>query len=311
MKILVTGGAGFIGSHIVDALISRGHRVIVVDNLSTGKKDNLNPKAKFYKVDVRDKKLENVFKKERPDLVCHEAAHIDLRQSVRDPIFDAENNIIGSLNVLQNCVRYKIKKIVFASTGGALYGDAKIIPTPESYPAMPVSPYGVAKLSVEHYLHYYFKAFGLSYIALRYANVYGPRQDAHGEAGVVAIFTGKMFSGKQPVIFGDGRRTRDYVFVGDIVRANVLALGSRRCGFYNVGTGVETNVNQIFRNLVKITGVKIPEVHGPDMPGEQKRSCLDSSKIKRELGWKPSVKFDKGLELTVAWFKKQKGAKTK
>lgn len=305
MKILVTGGAGFIGSHIVDALIARGHRVIVVDNFSTGKKENLNPKARFYKVDIRDKNLENVFKKEKPDFVCHTAAHIDLRQSVRDPIFDAENNIIGSLCVLQNCVKYKIKKIIFSSTGGALYGDAKIIPTPESYPAMPLSPYGVAKLSVENYLHYYFKTFGLSYIALRYANVYGPRQDARGEAGVVAIFTGKIISGKQPTIFGDGRKTRDYVFVRDVVRANVLALGSRRCGFYNVGTGVETNVNQIFRNLVKITGVKISEVHGPELPGEQKRSCLNFSKIKRELGWKPTVKFDDGLRKTVEWFRKK------
>jgi UDP-glucose 4-epimerase len=306
IRVLVTGGAGFIGSHIVDALISRGHRVIAIDNLSTGKKENLNSKARFYKIDIRDKKLKDIFQKEKPDFVCHEAAHIDLRQSVHDPIFDAENNIVGSLNILQNCVKYKIKKIVFASTGGALYGDAKIIPTPESYPAMPVSPYGVAKLSVEHYLFYYHKIFELPYVALRYANVYGPRQDAHGEAGVVAIFAGKILKGQPPVINGDGRQTRDYVFVEDVVKANVLALGSRKCGFYNVGTSVETNVNQIFRNLVKITGAKVREVHGPAMPGEQRRSCLSFAKIRRELGWQSKVKLDEGLKRTAEWFRNRK-----
>lgn len=304
-KILVTGGAGFIGSHIVDELIRRGHRVFVVDNLSNGKKENLNPKARFYKIDIREKKLENIFKKEKPEFICHQAAHINLRASVRDPIFDAENNIIGSLNVLQNCVKYKVKKIVFASTGGALYGEAKVIPTPENYPITPISPYGVAKFSVEQYLHYYFKSFGLPYIALRYANVYGPRQDAHGEAGVVAIFTKKMLNGQQPIIFGNGRQTRDYVFVDDVVRANLLALQNRRVGSYNVSTGIETNVNQIFKKLVKITGAKIKEFHGPTMLGEQRRSCLSFAKIRRELGWKPTVVLDNGLSETVEWFRKQ------
>lgn len=305
MKILVTGGAGFIGSHIVDALIAHSYCVCIIDNLSTGKKKNLNPKAKFYKIDIRDKKLESIFKKEKPDFVCHEAAHIDLRASVRDPIFDAHNNIIGSLNVLQNCVKYKIKKIIFASTGGALYGDAKIIPTSETYPASPVSPYGVAKLSVEYYLHYYFKMFGLPYVALRYANVYGPRQDAHHEAGVVAIFTERMLSGRQPIIFGTGKQTRDYVFVSDVVMANILALRSKKIGFYNVGTGVETSVNQLFRKLAKITGAKVKEVHSLAAPGEQKRSCLSFAKIHHELGWKPTVSLDEGLQKTVEWFKTQ------
>jgi len=303
-KILVTGGAGFIGSHIADALISRGHRVVVVDNLSAGKKENLNSKARFYKIDIRDKNLEGIFRKERPDFVCHQAAHIDLRQSVRDPIFDAENNIIGSLNILQNCVRSKIKKIVFASTGGALYGDAKIIPTPETYPAMPVSPYGVAKFSVERYLYYYYKIFNLPFVALRYSNVYGPRQSADGEAGVVAIFTKKMLSGGQPVIFGDGRQTRDYVFASDVARANLLALKGKKIGFRNVGTGVETSVNQLFRELAKITGARVKEIHVPAAPGEQRKSCLDFSKIRRELGWRPTVALDAGLEKTVEWFKK-------
>jgi UDP-glucose 4-epimerase len=302
-RILVTGGAGFIGSHIVDALITCGHRVVIVDNLSRGKKKNVNPKAKFYKIDIRDKKLENIFKKEKPNFVCHHAAHIDLRESVRDPIFDAENNIIGSLNILQNCVKYKIKKIIFASTGGALYGEAKIIPTPETYPAMPVSPYGAAKLSIEHYLHYYFKMFGLSYATLRYGNVYGPRQDGRGEAGVVAIFAEKMLTGKQPTIFGDGCQTRDYVFVGDVVRANLLAVQSKKIGFYNVGTGAQISVNQLFKKLVKITGIRVKEIHGPAALGEQKRSCLSFAKIRRELGWKPNVALDEGLQRTVAWFK--------
>jgi len=305
IRILVTGGAGFIGSHIVDALVLRGHRVVVIDNLSRGKKENINSRARFYKIDIRDKELENIFKKERPQLVCHQAAHIDLRESVRDPIFDAENNIIGSLNVLQNCVKYKVKKIIFASTGGALYGEAKEIPTPENYSTAPVSPYGVAKLSVEHYLHYYFKMFGLSYITLRYANVYGPRQDAEGEAGGGAIFTKRMLSGKQPIIFGSGRQTRDYVFVSDVVRANILALQSKKIGFYNVGTGIETNVNQLFRKLIKITGAKVKEIHGPAAPGEQRRSCLSFSKIRRELGWKPAVVLDEGLKKTVEWFRTQ------
>jgi len=303
IRVLVTGGAGFIGSNIVDALISEGNSVVVVDNLSTGKKENLNPKAKFYEVDIRDQKIEDIFKKEKPDCVCHEAAHIDLRESVRKPIWDAENNIIGSLNILENCVKYGVKKVVFASTGGAIYGDAKIIPTPESYPANPVSPYGASKLSVEHYLYYYFKIFKLPYVALRYANVYGPRQDSKGEAGVIAIFTEKMLKGEQPLIFGNGRQTRDYVFVGDVARANVLALKNKKVGCYNVGTGVETSVNQIFKNLVKLTEVKIKEKHVEAAVGEQKRSCLDASKIKKDFGWKVGVNLSEGLEKTVEFFK--------
>jgi len=303
IRVLVTGGAGFIGSNIVDALIGDGNSVVVVDNLSTGKKENLNPKAKFYEVDIRDQKIEDIFKKEKPDYVCHQAAHIDLRESVRKPIWDAENNIIGSLNILENCVKYGVKKVVFASTGGAIYGDAKIIPTPESYPANPVSPYGASKLSIEHYLYYYFKIFKLPYIALRYANVYGPRQDSKGEAGVIAIFTEKMLKGEQPLIFGNGRQIRDYVFVDDVARANVLALKNKKVGSYNVGTGVETSVNQIFKNLVKLTGAKIKEKHVEAAMGEQKRSCLDAAKIKKDFRWKVGVNFSEGLEKTVEWFR--------
>jgi len=306
IRVLVTGGAGFIGSNIVDALIEDGNSVVVVDNLSTGKKENLNPKAKFYQVDIRDKGIEDIFKKEKPDYVCHQAAHLDVRESVRKPIWDAENNIIGSLNILENCVKYKVKKIVVASTGGAIYGDAKIIPTPENYLAAPISPYGVSKLSIEHYLHYYSKVFNLPYVALRYANVYGPRQDSKGEAGVIAIFTGKLLKGEEPLIFGKGRQTRDYVFVGDVARANVLALKNKKVGSYNVGTGVETSVNQIFRNLVKLTGASVKEKHIDAVLGEQKRSCLDASKIKKDFGWKVGVNFSEGLKKTVEWFKNNK-----
>lgn len=303
-KILVTGGAGFIGSHIVDLLIKNRHRVIVVDNLSHGKRENLNTKATFYKVDILSKNLETIFRKEKPDFVCHQAAHIHLRESVRDPISDAKTNILGSLNLLQNCVKYKVKKVVFASTGGALYGEAKIIPTPETYQARPISPYGVAKLSVEEYLYYYYKVFGLPYIILRYANVYGPRQDACHESGVIAIFILKLLKNEQPIIFGDGRQTRDFVYVTDVAQANLQALQSKKIDFYNVGTGTETSINQIFKKLVKIIDLQIKEKHGQAMPGEQRRSCLSYTKIKRDLGWTPKVKLEEGLYYTVEWFKK-------
>lgn len=312
-KIIVTGGAGFIGSHIVDALVARGHRVVVIDNLSSGKKENINPKAKFYKMDIRDKKIADIFKKEKPEVVFHQAAHLDVRASVRDPIFDAENNIVGSLNILQNCVKRKVKKFIFASTGGAIYGDTNKMPTPETHSINPVSPYGVTKLSVEHYLHYYFKIFKLPFVALRYANVYGPRQSPHGEAGVIAIFTNKMLHGEQPIIFGSGKQTRDYVYVGDVVRANLLALKSKKIGSFNVGTGQETSVLKIFKILRKLTDSRAPEIFGApigqgkaagEVAGEQMRSVLDNSKIRRELGWKPSINLDKGLEMTVKWFRK-------
>jgi UDP-glucose 4-epimerase len=224
MKILVTGGAGFIGSHVVDAYLELGHEVVVVDNLSSGSIENLNPKAKFYKMDIRDSDIEDLFKNEKPDIVNHHAAQMDVRKSVEDPIYDADVNIIGSLNLLQNCIRYGVKKFIFASTGGAIYGEQDYFPADEEHPTRPLSPYGVAKLTVEKYLYFYKEVHGLNYVVLRYANIYGPRQNPHGEAGVVAIFTSKMLKGEQPVINGDGFQTRDYTFVGDVVRANVLAL---------------------------------------------------------------------------------------
>lgn len=313
-KVIVTGGAGFIGSHIVDALVSRGHRVVVIDNLSTGKKENINPKAKFYKADIRDKKISDIFKKEKPQAVFHYAAQIDARASASDPMFDAEVNILGSLNILQNAAETGVKKIIFASSGGSLSSEDTVLPTPENKISLPVSPYGAAKFSIEAYLHCFWKNYGMSYIALRLANVYGPRQSSEGEAGVIAIFTGKMLGEKQPIIFGSGKQTRDYVYVDDVVRANILALKSKKTGAFNVGTGKETNVLNLFKVLKKLTGSKLSEVHGFPTGqknkgaaltvGEQMRSSLDYSKIRRELGWKPKVNLDKGLELTVKWFRK-------
>lgn len=302
-KILVTGGAGFIGSNLVDALIDEGHDVVVVDNLYSGKRENLNPKAKFYQIDICGQELERVFQKERPDIIDHHAAQIDLRKSVSDPIFDAQINILGSINVLSNCQKYKVKKVIFASTGGAIYGDASVLPTPEDYPAWPVSPYGIAKLTVEHYLYFYHYVYGLPFIALRYGNVYGPRQDPHGEAGVVAIFTQKMLKGEQPIINGDGLQTRDFVFVSDVVKANLAAVVSNYTGPINIGTSKLININLIFNTLNKLIGGKAKEIHREVKKGEQKTSCLNINKAKQILGWEPKVELEEGLKKTVDYFK--------
>jgi len=303
MKILVTGGAGFIGSHVVDAYLELGHEVVVVDNLSSGSIENLNPKAKFYKMDIRDSDIEDLFKNEKPDVVNHHAAQMDVRKSVEDPIYDADVNIIGSLNLLQNCIRYGVKKFIFASTGGAIYGEQDYFPADEEHPTRPLSPYGVAKLTVEKYLYFYKEVHGLNYVVLRYANIYGPRQNPHGEAGVVAIFTSKMLKGEQPVINGDGFQTRDYTFVGDVVRANVLALSYEKSDVFNIGTGIETDVNTLFHKLKQLTSANCDEFHGPAKPGEQRRSVISYEKIYKTLGWKPMTSLDEGLRLTVEFFK--------
>jgi len=303
MKCLVTGGAGFIGSHLVDKLIKEGHKVVVIDNLSTGRKENLNPKAKFYKIDICSYRISQIFKKEKPEVVFHYAAQIDVRKSVKDPVEDAKINILGTLNILENCKKYNIRKVIFASTGGAIYGDADIVPTPETYPELPLSPYGIAKLTIEKHLSYYYKVFGLPYVSLRLANVYGPRQNSKGEAGVVAIFCDKMLSKKQPIINGDGKQTRDFVFVDDVVEANISALKKDKVGIFNIGTARETDVNTLFKKLRELTDSKCAKIHGPTLPGEQKRSCLDYSEAKRELGWQPKYSLDEGLKKTVEWFK--------
>jgi len=303
MKILVSGGAGFIGSYLVDKLIKDGHQVVVIDNLSTGKKENLNKKAKFYKVDIQSPKISQIFKREKPEKVFHLAAQVDLRKSVENPIESAKVNILGSLNILENCQKFKIKKIIFSSTGGAIYGEAKIIPTPEDYPANPLSPYGIEKLTIEKYLDYYWKVFKIPYISLRLANVYGPRQNSKGEAGVIAIFCDKMLCGKQPIIYGLGCQTRDFVFVDDVAEANILAMESKKIGIFNIGTGKETDINTIFEKIKKLIGVKCKKIHAPAKSGEQKRSCLNYTKAKKELGWQPKYSLENGLRETINYFK--------
>ena len=308
MKIIVTGGAGFIGSHIVDKLIARDYQVVVIDSLVTGKKENANSAAKFYEKDIRDKEaVSKIFTDEKPDMVCHQAAHASVIKSTEDPQYDAEVNILGSLNILQACVKAKIKKLVFASTGGALYGDTEERPTPETRPTKPISPYRVGKLSIEQYLHYFHKIHGLPYVTLRYANVYGPRQDPFGEAGVVAIFSQKMIADEQPIINGDGEQTRDYVNVKDVAEANIAALESDlNDAVFNIGTVQETSVNELFAKMAKAADKQIEEKHGPAKPGEQKTSALDCQKIKKELDWQPTIDLEKGLAETVNWFRENK-----
>ncbi|HDK36155.1 MAG TPA: NAD-dependent epimerase/dehydratase family protein [Bacteroidetes bacterium] len=304
MKILVTGGAGFIGSNIVDALIEAGHDVCVVDNLYMGRLQNLNPNAKFYLMDLRADELEKVFALEKFDVVYHEAAQMDVRRSVENPVFDAEVNVLGTLNILQNAVKAGVQKIIFASTGGAIYGEQDYFPADENHPNRPVSPYGITKLTVEKYLFFYELTYNLQSVILRYANVYGPRQNPHGEAGVVAIFIEKMLKDQQPVINGDGTQTRDFVFVGDVVRANLLALDYPKSDVFNVGTGIETDVNIVFRELNKIVRKNTPEKHGLAKDGEQQRSVIDYTKIKKTLGWEPVVSLQDGLRQTVEYFQR-------
>ncbi len=304
MKILVTGGAGFIGSHIVDAYISSGHEVVVLDNLSSGKKSNLNPKATLVQGDIGDAKaVRDLFVQGRFDAVNHHAAQIDVRRSVDDPVYDASVNILGALNLFESCVATGVKKVVFASSGGASYGEQDYFPADEDHPQRPISPYGVAKLTTEKYLFYYHAVYKLDSVCLRYSNVYGPRQNPEGEAGVVAIFASRMLAGGQPLINGDGKQTRDYVFVGDVVRANVKALEVARSDVFNVCTGVESDVNDLFRIIRKKTGSPCDEKHAPAKKGEQLRSVLSYGKIQRELGWTPEVSLEEGLGRTVDFFR--------
>jgi UDP-glucose 4-epimerase len=304
IKILVTGGAGFIGSNITDMLIEKGYEVIIVDDLSTGREKNINNKARFYNLDIQDERLGSVFEKELPDYVSHQAAQVDVRRSVSDPVFDAKVNVLGAINVLQNCIRYGVKKIVFASSGGAIYGEQDIFPAPETHPLRPISPYGVTKLATEHYLYYYKTVFNLDYVALRYANVYGPRQDPFGEAGVVAIFIQKMLNGEQPVINGDGGQTRDFVYVGDVARANIKALlEDISTGPINIGTGIETSINEIFEYLRDIIDPSVKKQFAPPKQGEQRRSVVDASKAKEILKWVPDVPITEGLKKTYEYFR--------
>lgn len=304
MKILVTGGAGFIGSNIVDVYVKLGHDVVVVDDLSTGKKEFINPKVKFYQADIKDReKIKEIFTNEKPEILNHQAAQISVRKSVENPVFDADINIIGALNLLEEARENGIKKIIFASSGGALYGDATVIPTPESYePKKPLSPYGIAKYATELYLEYYYINFGIPYVALRYSNVYGPRQNPDGEAGVIAIFCKKLLAGNTPVINGDGKQTRDYVYVEDVANANEKAIVTKYVGGVNIATTKETDVMTLFKELSEQTKKEVSPDFVDAKKGEQKRSCLDINKAKNELNWEPSTGLESGLEKTIKYF---------
>lgn len=304
MKILITGGAGFIASHIADAYLAGGHTVTIVDNLSTGRRPNIPAGATFIEADIRDADaMARVFAAGSFDLMSHHAAQMDVRRSVADPVYDASVNILGVLTLLQECVRTGVRHVVFASSGGAIYGEQDVFPASETHPTRPISPYGVAKLTTEQYLFYYHAVFGLNAVCLRYANIYGPRQNPEGEAGVVAIFANRMFAGQEPVINGDGKQTRDYVFVGDVVRANMLATGLTGFRIYNIGTGRETDVNHLFRVIRDAVGSSCPENHAEAKKGEQLRSVLSHERIKGELGWTPAVTLEEGLGRTVAFFR--------
>lgn len=305
MKIVVTGGAGFIASHVVDRYVELGHEVIVADNLSSGVEQNLNPKARFVKVDITDKEaIQSLIRTEKPEVINHHAAHIQVGNSVRDPQFDAQNNIIGLLNIMQAAVEVGTKKVIMASTGGAMYGN-KPVPFDETMKEEPLSPYGVSKRSGELYLNYYFEQYKIPYTCLRYANVYGPRQNPHGESGVVAIFMDMIKAGKAPVINGDGTHTRDYVYVSDVVKANELALSTDFVGALNIGTGVQISTNEVFRKVVAAMQANIPEEHGPERPGEQTESCLSYQKAKEILGWEPTVAVDEGIQRVAEWYRQQ------
>jgi UDP-glucose 4-epimerase len=303
MKILVTGGAGFIASHITDAYIKAGHQVYILDNLSSGQKENLNPQAEFIQADITDKNLAKKLP-QQIDVLNHHAALINVGKSVKDPAFDAQNNIIGTINLLQVLKDRGLKKVIFASTGGAMYGHKQTPFKEEMFPA-PLSPYGISKRASELYLDFYYNQYEIPWIALRYANVYGPRQNPHGEAGVISIFCENILNNKQPLINGDGKQTRDYVFITDVVQSNLLATELNEMGFFNIGTKIETDVNEIYRQVNQFLGNKFPPKHGAERPGEQQTSSLDYSKAKQKLNWTPRVKLEDGLRLTVDWYKEK------
>ena len=309
MKILVTGGAGFIGSHLVDRLIQLGHEVVVVDNLATGYRHNLNPRARFYEASLLDASLGEVFEREKPDIVNHHAAQNDVRRSNADPVFDAQHNIIGSIRLIQTCIEHSVKKVIYASSGGTVYGEPTYLPVDEAHPIAPISPYGVSKHTVEHYLFLAAASAGLNYTVLRYANIYGPRQHPHGGAGVVAIFAESMLRGVSPTIFGNGSSTRDYLFISDAVEANRLALTGGDREIYHVSSGIEISLNELFCRLKQTLGsfagckeiIKMPPVYAEPRPGEIHRIALNPEKIERDLRWIPQTSLQDGLEQTVPY----------
>jgi UDP-glucose 4-epimerase len=307
--VVVTGGAGFIGSNIADAYIAGGWRVTIIDNLSGGDRRNVNPRADFHELDIRDATAGDLIRELKPDVISHHAAQMDVRKSVEDPANDADVNVIGSLRMLEAAADAAVKRFVFASTGGAIYGEPVEVPQSESHPTAPLSPYGCAKLAVEHYLHYYRVVRGLSSVALRYANVYGPRQNAHGEAGVVAIFAGRLIDGQQSTINGSGGQTRDFVYVDDVVAANLAASEGEWQGAYNVGTGVETSVNELYDLLASIAGVEGPALHAPAKEGEQMRSVLDGNRLRALAKLPERTPLREGLTRTFAWLRDARGAR--
>ena len=309
MKILVTGGAGFIGSHLVDRLLQLGHEVVVVDNLATGYRHNLNPRAKFYEASLLDSSLGEIFQREKPDIVNHYAAQNDVRRSNADPVFDAQHNIISSIRLIQCCIEHSVKKVVYASSGGTVYGEPIYLPVDEAHPIAPISPYGISKHTVEHYLFLASASAGLNYTVLRYANIYGPRQHPHGGAGVIAIFAESMLKGIPPTIFGDGSSTRDYLFISDAVEANLLALTDSDRKIYHVSTGLEISLNELFCQLRQTLGssieckdiIKISPVYAKSRLGEIHRIALNPEKIERDLGWIPQTSLQDGLAQTVPY----------
>lgn len=304
MKVLVTGGAGFIGSHIVDALLENGHDVVVVDDLSTGKRANVNTRARLYQVDIRDEQaLDAVLAQEKPEAISHQAAKANVRESMVRPQLYAEVNILGSLNLLELARRHGVRKVIYASTGGAVYGEPEYLPADEQHPINPLDPYGASKHHVEHYLYLYRLHFGIDYVVLRFPNVFGPRQDPHGEAGVVAIWTAQMMAGEEARIYGSGEQERDFVYVTDIARANVLALENGSGLIANLGSGVGTSINQLFEMLKQSTGYAGPQVHSPAKQGEVFKSYITNQVAREELGWEPTISLQEGLDRTVAYFR--------
>ncbi len=303
MKIVVTGGAGFIGSHVVELYLSRGHEVLIVDNLVTGKRENLHPTARFFELDIRDPKVAELIRTERPDVINHHAAQMDVRKSVADPIFDATVNVLGTIELLKAARDAEVKRFLFVSSGGAVYGEQETFPAPEGHPTWPVSPYGVSKRSGELYANFFLAEYGLPFVAFRYANVYGPRQDPHGEAGVVAIFSGKMLRGEPVTVNGDGKQTRDYVYVGDVARMSALALETDATGPVNVGTSIETDVNVLAEMIRDAAGSTSAITHGPAKSGEQRRSVVDVRRAAEVFRWRPEVSLRDGLARTVEFFR--------
>lgn len=308
MRALVTGGAGFIGSTLVDALLAGDNHVTVVDDLSRGRREQVDPAAELHALDIVSDAFADVVAAARPDVIFHLAAQIDVRRSVAEPMLDTRINVLGTVNVLEAAVRAGVRRVVFASSGGALYGDTDVLPTPESHPCTPASAYGAAKLAGESYGSVFSQVHGLEFVALRYANVYGPRQDPHGEAGVVAIFAERLLDGREAVVNGDGGQTRDYVHVDDVVSANLRAAQTTTLGAYNIGTGRACDVNELYLHIARAAGTSAAPRHGPGKPGEQRRSMLDITRAADLLDWRPRVPLEEGLSATVAWFAERSGA---